>query len=146
MGIWKKKSTWSFPTTCQTWKKITASFKQVHLQPCLSSEALEKGQDFEEFGIHQRQCWSKPLHELKDAFIDKPRYLVRVKVIKPVDGDKIVWEISTCARISKYARKYRWSVQTCQNGLEMTAWGVHVRADLNLWLWSASWSTRTLEF
>ena len=36
--------------------------------------------------------------------------------------------ISTCTRISKYMRKYRRSVQTYQDRLEMTAWSVHLRA------------------
>ena len=51
-----------------------------------------------------------------------------------VDGDEMVWMTSTCARIKKYARKNRNSVQTHQDITAATAWCVHVRADLSLWL------------
>ena len=65
--------------------------------------------------------------------IDKPRYLTRVEVIIPVNGDEMVWMIGTCTGLSKYVKKYRKSVQTCKNRLEMTAWSACVRADLSLW-------------
>ena len=47
-------------------------------------------------------------------------HLVRVD-IKPLDGDKMVWVIGTCAGMRKYTRKYRRSIQTGQNRLEKTA-------------------------
>ena len=56
-----------------------------------------------------------------------------MKVIKPVDSDKMVCTISAYARISYCARKYRRLTQTCQDRLETIAWSARVRADSNFW-------------
>ena len=39
------------------------------------------------------------------------RYLIREEVIKWIKYEETDWVIDTCARISKYERKYRRSIQ-----------------------------------